>query len=74
MARPHALCYRGGNCKAAYERFGFDGITLSGEVWCYSSTAAEGPAWRRPPRCGVVQFVSIGSLPTLGYALSFGEL
>jgi hypothetical protein len=46
---PRALCYRGGDCEAAYKRSGFGGISLSGGGLCCSSTAIKGPAWRCLP-------------------------
>ena len=51
------LCCRGGDRDTACERSGSDVITLSGGVWCCSSTTARGPAWRRLSRCGVVCFL-----------------
>ena len=51
---PCALCFRGGDCKAAYERSGFGGITPSGGGWCCSGTAEEGLAWRWSSRCSAV--------------------
>jgi len=52
---PRALCYRGGDCEAAFKRSGFCGITPSGGEWCCSSMAAVDPAWQWSSRCGAVR-------------------
>ena len=48
VARPPALCHRGGDGEAACERYGFSGFTLSDGVWYDSGTTAIGPAWCWP--------------------------
>jgi hypothetical protein len=40
---PRVLCYHGGDCEAACERFGFGTFILSNSVWCCSGTTASGP-------------------------------
>jgi len=51
---PRALCFRGGDCVAAFERSGFGGFTPSGGEWCCSGTVVVDLGWRWSSRCGVV--------------------